>query len=128
MAAGMNAVVRLARFAGVGVMATLIHYVVLESLFRIWQLLALANVAAFLIACAFSFTVQQRFTFRDRLQGKRLNHRALLLFFCLNAAINWAGGLAAVQFGWYRPLLPLLAAVVNFCSYWLMSSRPMFRA
>ena len=65
----------------VGVVATLIHYVVLESLFWFWQLLALANVAAFLIACAFSFTVQQRFTFRDRLQGKRLNCRALLLFF-----------------------------------------------
>jgi putative flippase GtrA len=49
----MNAVVRLARFAGVGVVATLIHYVVLESLFWLWQLLGLANFAAFLIACAF---------------------------------------------------------------------------
>jgi len=72
--------------------------------------------------------MQQRFTFRDRLEGKTLNKLALILFFMINTALNWSGGVLANDTIWLKPLLPLLAAVVNFLTYWLMSSKPIFRS
>lgn len=123
----INPVFRLLRFSVVGLMATLIHYVFLYGLSSLVLSLSIANVCAFLVATGFSFTVQQRFTFNDRLQGKRLNGYALFVFLFVNSGINWLGGSLAFQLIWMKPMLPLMAACVNFCAYWLISSHPRFR-
>ena len=119
---------RILRFGLIGIAATLIHLGVLYGLSLFITPLSLVNAVAFLIACGFSFNMQQRFTFRDRLQGKTLNKLALILFFMINTALNWSGGVMANETIWLKPLLPLLAAVVNFLTYWLMSSKPIFRS
>lgn len=124
----MNPLLRIARFGVIGGAATLIHYAILYGLSSIiYFSLSVINVCAFLVATGFSFTMQQRFTFRDRLGGKRLNGIALFIFLFINSGINWVGGLVAIDLIWFKSILPLLAAGVNFCTYWLISSSVAFR-
>ncbi|MBC1260087.1 GtrA family protein [Synechococcus sp. BSF8S] len=122
----MRSTERIIRFGGVGIAATSIHYFFLYSLSLYSQNLSAVNVISFLIATGFSFVMQQRFTFRDRLRGKKLNGYALFSLILINSAINWLGGILALENLWLKPALPLLAAGANFCTYGIMVSRPFF--
>ena len=65
---------RLARFGIVGIVATLVHATTLILLKMLLQLgNGPANLLGFVVSFAVSMYGQQRFTFKDRLQGKTLN-------------------------------------------------------
>lgn len=104
---------RLARFGSVGAVATLVHGGVLALLQSgLGRSGGEANLIGFLVAFVVSMSGQQRFTFQDRLQGRRLNSRGLLILLAINAAAAYGSGMIAVQ-GWVL-LLPLLPALINF--------------
>lgn len=104
---------RLARFGGVGVIATLVHSAVLILMqVGLGRSRAEANLVGFLVAFVVSMSGQQRFTFQDRLQGRRLNSLGLLILFAINAGAAYGLGLIAHD-GWVV-VLPLLPAVINY--------------
>jgi putative flippase GtrA len=117
---------RLARFGSVGVVATLVHASLLALL-----LLGLersrgeANLIAFLAAFAVSMLGQQRYTFQDRLQGRRINSLGLLILFLINASA--AFGLGSLARGGLLLLLPLLPALINYVLLYVFSGNPRFR-
>lgn len=117
---------RLSRFCSVGVIATLVHGGVLSLL---QAGLALprsdANLMAFVVAFVVSMAGQQRFSFNDRLQGKRLSANGLVILFLINAAA--AFGLGSVAKGGFVILLPVLPAVINYVLLYLFSGSDRFR-
>lgn len=117
---------RLVRFGSVGVLATLVHSAVLALLITLGSGRAEANLIGFLVAFAVSVSGQQRFTFNDRLQGKRLNAFGVLILFVVNAAAAFALGSKAS--GGLVVLLPLLPALINYLLLHLLSGDPRFRS
>ncbi len=116
---------RLARFGSVGLMATVVHASVLALLQAgFGRSRAEANLIGFLVAFAVSLIGQQRFTFNDRLQGRRLNSLGVLILFLINAAA--AFGLGQVVQGGFVVLLPLLPALINYCLLYIFSGSRIF--
>jgi len=117
---------RLARFGSVGVVATLVHSGVLALLQAgLGRSRAEANLIGFLVAFVVSMSGQQRFTFQDRLQGRRLNSLGLLILFAINASAAYGLGLIA-RGGWVV-VLPLLPALINYALLYLFCGHPRFR-
>lgn len=88
--------------------------------------IALANTGGFLLGFLVSFTLQQRFTFQDRLQGARLSVLAGVLMFMVNLALSY--GLGALLPATLRIGLPLMPAAINYLLYNRMSSMAVFLA
>jgi putative flippase GtrA len=84
-----------------------------------------ANLIAFLAAFAVSMLGQQRYTFQDRLQGRRINSLGLLILFLINASA--AFGLGSLARGGLLLLLPLLPALINYVLLYVFSGNPRFR-
>lgn len=100
-------------------MSTLTHYICLYLIIFLGASVWAANVLAFSIAFIVSFILQQRFTFSDRLQGKRLNALAALIIFAANIiAAGVLGLFADLEFSF---LLPLAPAAINYSLYYLFS-------
>lgn len=117
---------RLARFGSVGVVATLVHSAILLLLQAgLGRSAGEANLAGFLVAFVVSMAGQQRFTFQDRLQGRRLNSLGLLILFLINAAAAFS--LGSIARGGWLVMLPLLPAVINYLLLHLFSGHPRFR-
>jgi|GEM_PF-1919088 putative flippase GtrA len=118
---------RLARFGAVGIVATAVHAATLAALKVGFQIsTGPANLAGFLVAFSVSMAGQQRFTFNDRLQGKRINLAGLAILFLINAvAALLLGHLAKA--GWVV-LLPVLPAVINYILLYLFSGSSLFRS
>lgn len=117
---------RLARFGSVGAVATLVHGGVLALLQSgLGRSGGEANLGGFLVAFAVSMAGQQRFTFQDRLQGKRLNALGLVILFLTNAAAAYTLGSLA-RGGWVVAL-PLLPALINYVLLYLLCGHPRFR-
>ncbi|MCS5691570.1 GtrA family protein [Cyanobium sp. FGCU-6] len=117
---------RLSRFCSVGVIATLIHAGILSLLQAGFDLPRPdANLMAFVVAFVVSMAGQQRFTFNDRLRGKRLNANGLVILFLVNATA--AFGLGSVARGGSVILLPVLPAVINYVLLYLFSGSSRFR-
>lgn len=116
---------RLARFASVGVVATVVHSGVLALLISTGLSRSAANLFAFLVAFGVSISCQQRFSFRDRLAGQRLNSLGLLILFLINAAA--AFGLGSLAQGPLVLLLPLLPAAINYVLLHAFSGNPAFK-
>lgn len=117
---------RLGRFCGVGVIATLVHIIMLTLLQVVihWPR-AEANLVAFLVAFVVSITGQQRYTFNDRLQGKHLNAFGLIILLVVNAMAAFALGVMAK--GGLVIVLPLLPAMINYVLLYLFSGSTLFR-
>lgn len=115
---------RLGAFSCVGVLATGIHLSVMWLLLTLDNSLWISNSLGFLCAFSASFALQQRFAFRDRLQGKVLSSRAGLIIFIVNLALSML--LAVVRTPLFF-LLPLMPAVINFMMYYWLSGMPQFR-
>ncbi|MFO0017585.1 MAG: GtrA family protein [Synechococcaceae cyanobacterium] len=117
---------RLLRFSLVGILSTLLHGLCLVLLGTITSLPGgVANGLSFVIAFCFSIQAQQYFTFRDRLGDQQLNSTAIVVLFGINASL--AVGLEALAVGFWRLLLPLVPAAVNYCMLYLLSGLPRFR-
>jgi putative flippase GtrA len=117
---------RLGSYSLVGVLATAVHGISLLILSEAMLPTALANTGGFLLGFLVSFTLQQRFTFQDRLQGARLSVLAGVLMFTVNLSLSYAFGAllpAALRIG-----LPLMPAAINFLLYNRMSSMAVFLA
>lgn len=118
---------RLSRFCSVGVVATLVHAGVLSLLQAGLNLpRSDANLMGFVVAFMVSMAGQQRYTFNDRLQGKRLNAPGLLILFLINATA--AFGIGSVAKGGFLILLPVLPAVINYLLLYLFSGSTRFRS
>ncbi|MFZ9753147.1 MAG: GtrA family protein [Cyanobium sp.] len=116
---------RLARFGSVGVVATLVHASLLALLLGLQRSQGEANLIAFLAAFAVSMLGQQRYTFQDRLQGRRINSLGLLILFLINASA--AFGLGSLARGGLLLLLPLLPALINYVLLYVFSGNSRFR-
>ncbi|MCP9842082.1 GtrA family protein [Synechococcus sp. J7-Johnson] len=114
---------RLCRFAVVGISSTFIHAVVLY-IFLGMEFGWLSNLAGFLSAFVFSFVMQQRFTFADKLAGKRLNSLAATSIFSINAVA--ASCLGILPQGSITFLLPIVPAMINYILYSIMSTSRLF--
>ena len=122
----MRLLARLGSYSLVGVLATAVHGMSLLLLAEAMLPAAIANTGGFLLGFLVSFTLQQRFTFQDRLQGARLSVLAGVLMFTANLALSYGVGAlvpAALRIG-----LPLMPAVINYLLYNSMSSMELFRA
>ncbi len=107
---------RVFKFGLVGVLATLIHMGVLLFFLRFALVpTGWANVFAFFTAFAASTTLQQQFTFADRLAGQGLKKRTVFILFLVNACIAY--GLGSLFRG---PLLLLLALVPPLINYTML--------
>ena len=117
---------RLARFGIVGIAATLVHATTLIFLKTLFQLgTGPANLLGFIVSFTVSMYGQQRFTFKDRLQGKTLNGFGLFILFLINAlAALWLG--STTKGGWIV-LLPLLPAAINYVLLYIFSGSRYFR-
>lgn len=115
---------RLASFASVGVLATLVHAGILLAITGKGHAAWIANPLGFLGGFLVSFTLQQRLTFRDRLAGSVLSHQAGILVFAINLIMSAA---IARLSGGFLIMLPLLPAVVNYTLYYYLSGKPRFR-
>jgi putative flippase GtrA len=118
---------RLARFGIVGIAATLVHATTLILLKMLFQLgNGPANLMGFVVSFAVSMYGQQRFTFKDRLQGKTLNGFGLFILFLINSLAALALG-SATKGSWVV-LLPLLPAVINYRLLYIFSGSRYFRS
>jgi putative flippase GtrA len=117
---------RLFRFGAVGMVATAIHSISLLA-FTAWTSLSggVANLSSFLVAFFFSVQAQQHFTFRDRLGTQRLNSLAVFVLFMFNAAA--AALLGDLIPGWWRMVLPLVPAVINYLLFYALTGMTIFR-
>lgn len=109
----------LARFGGVGVLATLVHLSVAGGTFLLWPMVSpfVANLAAFLVAFQVSFWGHRRFTFRREGRVYRFFMLALSGFLLNNGvlaaliAASPLGGYPAIVIATFSvPLLTYLAA------------------
>lgn len=108
-------------------MATLVHFGVLTTLQVAFDRPRQeANLIGFLVAFAVSMTGQQRFTFQDRLEGRRLSGPGLLILFLINATA--AFGLGMVAKGWLVVILPILPALINYVLLYAFSGSRTFTA
>ncbi|MEB3334740.1 MAG: GtrA family protein [Cyanobacteriota bacterium] len=122
----MNPLKRLVRFGMVGVLATLIHLGMLLICLRLAVTqTGLANVCAFIVAFVVSTTLQQRYTFADRLDGQVLKKRSVLLLFLLNSIVAYL--LGAQTKGPFLLLLAFVPAVVNYTILHFFSGHPSFK-
>ena len=117
---------RLFRYGLVGVMATGVHLTVLLILLRFVLLpTGSANVLAFIVAFLFSTTLQQQFTFADRLRGQSLKKRSVFLLFVINSFVAY--GLGSQATGPLIPLLALVPPVINYSVLHFFSGHPSFK-
>jgi putative flippase GtrA len=118
---------RLARFGIVGIAATLVHATTLILLKTLFQLgTGPANLLGFLVSFTVSMYGQQRFTFKDRLQGKTLNGFGICILFLINALA--ALGLGSATKGNWLILLPLVPALINYVLLYIFSGSRHFRS
>lgn len=117
---------RIARFGAVGIASTAVHAAILTTLKIGLQIgTGPANLVGFLAAFGVSMYGQQRFTFKDRLQGQRINNFGLSILFIMNAfAALLLGNLAKA--GWVV-MLPIMPAVINYLLLYTFSGSPLFR-
>jgi putative flippase GtrA len=114
---------RLLKFGLVGLVATGIHLGVLLVLIHASLLqTGVANVVAFITAFFVSNSLQQRFTFADRLDGQALKKRGVLLLFAVNSVAAY--GLGTKASGSLIPLLALVPPVINYTLLHLLSGDP----
>jgi hypothetical protein len=117
---------RLVKFGLVGLVATGIHLGVLYAILRTSLLqTGPANVIAFVTAFLLSTTLQQQFTFADRLAGQLLKKRSVLLLFFVNACAAYL--LGSLAKGGMIPLLALVPPVLNYTLLHLFSGHPRFK-
>ncbi len=117
---------RLFRFGVVGIIATSIHATVLGFLsLGVRSDLGIANLVAFMVSFLFSIRAQQSFTFKDRLAQQRLNTRAVLSLFSVNAIAALVLG-RSLQ-GWMALVLPLIPAGLNYILLYFFSGKAYFR-
>ncbi|MEB3316618.1 MAG: GtrA family protein [Cyanobacteriota bacterium] len=117
---------RLAKFGLVGLMSTAIHFGVLSILVRLGLLpTGVANLMAFVTAFLVSTTLQQHFTFADRLAGQSLKKRSVLLLFSTNVVAAYVLGSLAT--GGMIPFLALVPAVLNYTLLHIFSGHPLFK-
>jgi putative flippase GtrA len=117
---------RLLKFGLVGFVATGIHLGVLSVLLRAALLqTGLANVIAFVTAFLLSTTLQQQFTFADRLSGQSLKKRSVLLLFSANAIAAYL--LGSLAKGAMIAFLALVPPVLNYTLLHLFSGHPSFK-
>lgn len=117
---------RLARFGGVGIVATAVHACVLILLKTMLHLnTGFANLAGFLIAFGVSMYGQQRFSFQDRLQGQQLNSLGLGILFAINLGSAWL--LGAISRGGWLVLLPIVPALINYCLLYAFTGNRLFK-
>lgn len=122
----MTAFKRLLKFGLVGVMATGIHLGVLMILLQSTLLSSgPANVVAFVTAFLLSTSLQQQFTFADRLGGQLLKKRSVLLLFSINASAAYL--LGSLAKGPMIPLLALVPPVLNYSLLHIFSGHPRFK-
>lgn len=122
----MTAFKRLLKFGLVGVMATGIHLGVLMVLLQSTLLSSgPANVVAFVTAFLLSTSLQQQFTFADRLGGQLLKKRSVLLLFSINASAAYL--LGSLAKGPMIPLLALVPPVLNYSLLHIFSGHPRFK-
>ncbi len=122
----MNIAKRLVKFGLVGVLATLIHLGVLLICLRLAVVqTGLANVWAFVTAFVVSTTLQQRYTFADRLDGQALKKRSVLILFLLNASLAYV--LGSLTKGPLLLVLAFVPAVLNYSILHLFSGHPRFK-
>lgn len=117
---------RLVRFGLVGVLATLIHMGVLLFILH-WTLLSTgpANVVAFVTAFACSTSLQQQFTFSDRLAGQGLKKRSVFILFLVNACAAYLLGSQAR--GQAILFLAFVPPVLNYSLLHFFSGHPLFK-
>ncbi|MFN9621471.1 MAG: GtrA family protein [Cyanobacteriota bacterium] len=122
----MTTGLRVVKFGLVGIVATGLHLGVLFLLLRLahWST-APANLVAFVTAFLLSTTLQQQFTFADRLAGQRLKKRSVLLLFSANALAAY--GLGSLARGGLVPLLALVPPVLNYTLLHILSGHPGFK-
>jgi hypothetical protein len=82
-------------------------------------------VIAFVTAFLLSTTLQQQFTFADRLAGQLLKKRSVLLLFSVNACAAYL--LGSLAKGGMIPLLALVPPVLNYTLLHLFSGHPRFK-
>ena len=117
---------RLAKFGFVGIVATAIHFGVLSLLLRLTFLqTGVANMMAFTTAFLLSTTLQQHFTFADRLAGQSLKKRSVLMLFSVNVIAAYLLGSLAT--GAMIPFLALVPAVLNYTLLHIFSGHPLFK-
>lgn len=117
---------RLARFGGVGIVATMVHGCVLLLLKATFHVnTGIANLAGFLMAFGVSMYGQQRFSFQDRLQGKRLNSLGLAILFVVNLGSAWF--LGTISRGGWLVLLPLVPAAINYALLYALTGNKLFK-
>jgi putative flippase GtrA len=117
---------RLAKFGFVGIVATAIHFGVLSLLLRLAFLqTGVANMMAFITAFLLSTTLQQHFTFADRLAGQLLKKRSVLMLFSVNVIAAYLLGSLAT--GAMIPFLALVPAVLNYTLLHIFSGHPLFK-
>jgi putative flippase GtrA len=117
---------RLVKFGLVGLVATAIHLGVLYAILRTSLLqTGPANVIAFVTAFLLSTTLQQQFTFADRLAGQFLKKRSVLLLFSVNAIAAYL--LGSLAKGGLIPFLALVPPVLNYTLLHLLSGHPRFK-
>jgi putative flippase GtrA len=117
---------RLLKFGLVGVVATGIHLGVLFALHRLALLpTGPANLIAFVTAFLLSTTLQQQYTFADRLAGQIFKKRSVLLLFSVNALAAY--GLGSLAKGAMVPFLALVPPVLNYTLLHILSGHPRFK-
>ena len=122
----MTAFKRLLKFGLVGVVATGVHLGVLMVLLQSTLLSSgPANVVAFVTAFLLSTSLQQQFTFADRLEGQLLKKRSVLLLFSINASAAYL--LGSLAKGPMIPLLALVPPVLNYSLLHIFSGHPRFK-
>jgi putative flippase GtrA len=117
---------RIARFGVVGIISTAVHAAILTTLKIGFQIgTGPANLAGFLVAFGVSMYGQQRFTFKDRLQGQRINNLGLTILFLVNAIAALLLGYLA-KAGWVM-ILPILPAMINYLLLYVFTGSSIFR-
>lgn len=122
----MRLIKRLSRFASIGLLSTLVHYLSLGFFVFINLDLWISNLLAFSLAFMLSFTWQQRYTFGDRIgPNSQLNQKALILLFLVNLTFSGISAkLVGAQFAYGLPLLP---AILNYFLYYMSTGLQLFK-
>lgn len=122
----MKAAKRVLKFGMVGMAATGVHLGVLFLLLRLAHLTTgPANLLAFVTAFLLSTSLQQHFTFADRLAGQMFKKRSVLLLFSVNALAAY--GLGSLAKGNMVPFLALVPPVLNYTLLHILSGHPRFK-
>lgn len=96
----------------------------LHALGLIQMPIYIANSVGFALGFLASFSLQQRYTFEDRLQGRRLNSKAGWTLFIINLVIaSLAGAIGGRRL---ITALPIMPAIVNYLAYYYMTGSRFF--